>query len=176
MRGVIVRAASVDETGVVDVLASAIGDDPQKIRTVVQRYRDDPAVTLLIATDRGLPVGAVGYTVGNQQSPYCTSRQHIPHGGPGLRRRLLEQVRRGVAIDLPLVAETDTDGVGFYTAVGFIVTSLGEKYPRRAEIPRTPRRTTLPKQEVTGTRISRTATWRCSRPPLREPAEQTVWV
>lgn len=128
-RGVIVREASVDETGVVDVLALAVGDDPQKIRTVVQLYRDDPAVTLLIATDRGLPVGAVGYIVG--ESAITVLHIATTHSArrTGLGRRLLDEVRHAVAVDLPLVAETDTDGVGFYTALGFIVTSLGEKYP-----------------------------------------------
>ncbi|BBY66737.1 hypothetical protein MHEL_49800 [Mycolicibacterium helvum] len=30
---------------------------------------------------------------------------------------------------LPLIAETDVEGVGFYRAIGFTVTALGEKYP-----------------------------------------------
>lgn len=46
----------------------------------------------------------------------------------GLGRRLLAEVRRAVA-GLPLVAETDADGVDFYAAVGFTITPLGEMYP-----------------------------------------------
>lgn len=30
---------------------------------------------------------------------------------------------------LPIVAETDIDSVGFYRQLGFVVTTLGEKYP-----------------------------------------------
>jgi hypothetical protein len=47
----------------------------------------------------------------------------------GIGRQLLAAVRRAVRDTLPLIAETDADSVGLYTATGFIVTSLGEKYP-----------------------------------------------
>ncbi len=30
---------------------------------------------------------------------------------------------------LPIVAETDRSALGFYVALGFTMTSLGEKYP-----------------------------------------------
>jgi GNAT superfamily N-acetyltransferase len=94
-----------------------------------RRYRDDPAVTLLVATDRGLPIGAVGYSVDG----FAITLLHIATAHSvrrtGLGRRLRAEVRQATPAGLPLVAETDTDGVAFYTATGFTVTSLGEKYP-----------------------------------------------
>jgi len=38
----------------------------------------------------------------------------------------LAEVHHAAPTNLPLLAETDTDGVGFYTATGFTVTPLGE--------------------------------------------------
>ena len=89
---VIVRAADIDELGVVDVVALAIGDDPQKIRATVERYRDDPAVRLLVATDCGIPVGVVGYigreirdhTVAHRDNPVrAADRTRTPPPGRG---------------------------------------------------------------------------------------------
>jgi hypothetical protein len=47
----------------------------------------------------------------------------------GVGRRLLAAVRQATPAALPLIAETDTHSVGFYTATGFAVVSLREKYP-----------------------------------------------
>lgn len=126
---VIVRAADIDESGVADVLALAIGDDPQKICATVEQYRNDPAVTLLVATDRGMPVAAVGYTAGATAITLLHIATSQSARRTGLGRRLLVEVRRAVPAGLPLVAETDADAVGFYVATGFTATSLGEKYP-----------------------------------------------
>lgn len=126
---VIVRAADIDELGVVDVLALAIGDDPQKIRTTVNYYRDDPAVMLLVATDRGEPVAAVGYTVEEAAITLLHIATIQSARRTGLGRRLLTEVRRAATAGLPLIAETDADGMGFYAATGFTITALGEKYP-----------------------------------------------
>ncbi|EHB55131.1 GCN5-related N-acetyltransferase [Mycolicibacterium rhodesiae JS60] len=125
---VFVRAAEIDERGVADVVALAIGDDPQKIRAAVERYRDDQRVRLLVATVRGIPVGVVGYTVEKSAITLLHIATIPSERRTGLGRRLLAEVRGAVA-DLPLAAETDADSVGFYAATGFTITPLGEKYP-----------------------------------------------
>ncbi|KWX76106.1 GNAT family N-acetyltransferase [Paenibacillus jilunlii] len=48
--------------------------------------------------------------------------------GRGIGRAMVEELRRCKGNDM-LRAETDLDGVGFYRKSGFVVTSLGEKYP-----------------------------------------------
>ena len=48
--------------------------------------------------------------------------------GRGIGRRLLTEVLAAVGAT-ELVAQTDTDAVGFYRACGFAVSSLGEMYP-----------------------------------------------
>jgi ribosomal protein S18 acetylase RimI-like enzyme len=52
---------------------------------------------------------------------------HLRRAGVGTA--LLDALRRAVPAGAPIVAETDRNGVGFYAATGFTVTSLGEKYP-----------------------------------------------
>jgi ribosomal protein S18 acetylase RimI-like enzyme len=47
----------------------------------------------------------------------------------GVGSRLLAELWRRVPPELPIAAETDHDAVAFYAANGFVVTSLGEKYP-----------------------------------------------
>jgi trans-aconitate methyltransferase/GNAT superfamily N-acetyltransferase len=130
MRSVhVVPADSVSEVGVVDLLAQAVGGDPQRVHEAVQRYRDDPAAVLLVAMADHRPVGAAGYLVGDSETVllHIATAQSVRRTGIG--RQLLASVRRAVPSTQPLIAETDADGVGFYTATGFAVTSLGEKYP-----------------------------------------------
>lgn len=126
---VTIRAASVDDVGVAETLAMAVGNDPPQIRTAVDRYRNDPAVHLLVATQGGDPFGVVGYTVDDASVTvlHIATARHVRRTGVG--RRLLEAVLEAAPAGLPLVAETDADGVGFYAATGFSVTPLGEKYP-----------------------------------------------
>jgi ribosomal protein S18 acetylase RimI-like enzyme len=129
MRSIEVGVASVDEVGVVDLLALAVGGNPSQLRETVQRYRDDPAITLLAARDNDVHLGIAGYTVGYKEITllHIATAQAARQSGVG--RRLLGAVRRASPTTLPLIAETDTDTVGFYTATGFTVISLGEKYP-----------------------------------------------
>ena len=49
------------------------------------------------------------------------------HRSSGHARALVRAARAQTG--LPLVAETDSDAVGFYRACGFEVTGLGERYP-----------------------------------------------
>lgn len=126
---VTVRAASVDQSGVVELLALAVGDDLEKVRAEVLRYRNDPAVTLLVAINRGRPVGVAGYSIGESEITLWHIATDPFMRRTGVGRRLLTHVRDAAPADLPLVTETDVDAVGFYTSTGFTVSALGEKYP-----------------------------------------------
>lgn len=129
MRSIEVVMASIDEVGVVDLLALAASGNPSQLRETVQRYRDDPAITLLVARDNNMPIGIAGYTVRANEITLLHIATAPAARQCGVGRRLLVAVRRATPAALPLVAETDTESVGFYTATGFTVTTLGEKYP-----------------------------------------------
>lgn len=129
MRSIAIVVASVDEVGVVDLLALAAGGNPLQLRETVQRYREDPAITLLAARENNVAIGIAGYTVGDSAITLLHIATAPAARQCGVGRRLLVAVRRATPTTLPLIAETDTDSVGFYTSTGFTVSSLGDKYP-----------------------------------------------
>lgn len=97
----------------------------------LRRYRDDPNAQLLVAMHANETVGLAGYRVAADAAEiellHVATASHVRRRGVG--RRLLAEVRRDAPPGLPLVAETDDAAVPFYSAAGFTVTSLGEKYP-----------------------------------------------
>jgi GNAT superfamily N-acetyltransferase len=129
MRSIQVMPASVEEAGVVDLLALAAGPGQQRIEETVQRYRDDSAAVLLVAIANHIPVGVAGYTVSQSEIVLLHIATALDARRTGVGRRLLTEVRRAGPGRLPLVAETDADSLGFYVDNDFAVQSLGEKYP-----------------------------------------------
>lgn len=120
-----------DDAEVRRLLALAAGGGELGVNAAVRQYQDDTSATLLIATLAGKAVGLVGYKVVGHAMVvllHVATAPHVRRNGVG--RRLVEEVRRGAAPQLPVVAETDRDGVNFYRAMGFTVASLGEKYPK----------------------------------------------
>jgi ribosomal protein S18 acetylase RimI-like enzyme len=112
-------------------LALATGGGQDRVDEAVRRYRDDPNAQLLVAMLANETVGLAGYTVATDAAEvellHVATASHVRRSGVG--RRLLAEVRRAAPSGLPVVAETDDAAVLFYSAVGFTVTSLGEKYP-----------------------------------------------
>jgi ribosomal protein S18 acetylase RimI-like enzyme len=126
---IVIHATTIDHSpATARVLALATGDD-QRLRQVIQRYRDDPGAALLVAVAKHDIVGVIGYAVGAS----AVSLLHIataPHArNTGVGTQLVDAMRRAVPAGLPILAETDQDAVGFYAANNFAITSLGEKYP-----------------------------------------------
>jgi ribosomal protein S18 acetylase RimI-like enzyme len=118
----------IDEPGVAELLAYAVGENSNQFEDIVQAYREDPAVELLVATINHEPVGVLGHRV--------TSEIEVLHIATALDRRragvgsrLLGALPHTRGHRLPIVAETDSDAVGFYAANNFTITSLGEKHP-----------------------------------------------
>ena len=114
---------------VASLLGPAVGGGQPRLQRAIQRYRDDPATALLAAVVDDEIVGVIGYAAGDSEVTVL----HIataPHArGAGVGTHLLAAVRRAFPAGVPIVAETDEDALGFYTANDFTATSLGEKYP-----------------------------------------------
>jgi ribosomal protein S18 acetylase RimI-like enzyme len=124
-----VAVASVDEPGLAELLAFAVGDDADRVKHVVSRYRDESSARLLVAMSGQRPVAVLGYMVTEDRvivlhiaTATCVRRA-------GIATALLTELRRRIPRGLPITAETDADAVGFYRSNGFAITSLGEKYP-----------------------------------------------
>jgi GNAT superfamily N-acetyltransferase/predicted nucleotidyltransferase len=123
-----IRPAGIDEAGMPELLALAVGDK-RRCDDAVQQYRNDSAAMLLGATVDGDVVGILGYTVSDSAVTvlHIATAARLRRAGVGTA--LLGGLRRAVPTGLPIIAETDGDGVEFYAAHGFTVASLGEKYP-----------------------------------------------
>lgn len=124
-----VSRASVNDEGVLDLLGMAVGGDRDRVDRVVEQYRQDPRLVLLRASIGGDLVGVVGYTVQSAEVVvlHIATRENSRRSGVG--SRMLRAVREFTPSHVRLVAETDSDAVGFYIANGFVAESLGEKYP-----------------------------------------------
>jgi GNAT superfamily N-acetyltransferase len=129
VRSIEVVVGSVNDVGIVDLLTMAVGGNPSRLRETVQRYRDDPAITLLVAVETSVPIGIAGYIVRDNEIRLLHIATAHSARRIGVGRLLLAAVCRAGPGTLPLIAETDSDGLGFYTAAGFTIVSLGERYP-----------------------------------------------
>jgi ribosomal protein S18 acetylase RimI-like enzyme len=121
--------AITDADAVTGLIALAAGSERQRMEQALRLYRDNPAAKLLIAVIDHEPVGVVGYTEGDSEVTllHIATAEHVRRMGVG--SRLLAEVRRSAPPGAPIVGETDNDALGFYSATGFVITSLGEKYP-----------------------------------------------
>lgn len=123
-----IRPASVDETGITELIAFAVGSGEQCLPEAVQSYRADSAANLLVAIRDRTPMAVLGYSLASTEVTihHVATAPHARRAGVG--SRLLTTLRRSAPRDLPLVAETDINALGFYVANRFVVTALGEKY------------------------------------------------
>jgi ribosomal protein S18 acetylase RimI-like enzyme len=124
-----VSPADIDDEGVRALLATAAGGGRERVYRIAEQYRQDPKSSLLRASIGGLLAGVVGYTLRGTDIVVL----HIATGENSRRRgighQMLQAVREAAPGHLRLVAETDSEAVGFYIANGFVIESLGEKYP-----------------------------------------------
>jgi GNAT superfamily N-acetyltransferase len=109
------------------VLAEAVGGDT-KTADVLARYRRDRAWQLLTAEPGGRCVGVAGYTVDDSEVTLLHIAVVPTDRRTGYGRALISAILARNQHCQRVVAETDADAVGFYRALGFVVTLLGEKY------------------------------------------------
>lgn len=120
-----IRPASPDEPGLRELLALAATDADRAL----QHYQKDSTAILLAATVDDDLAGILGYAADDSAVTVLHIATATRLRRVGVGTALLDALRRSVPAGLPIVAETDRDGVEFYAANGFTVTSLGEKYP-----------------------------------------------
>lgn len=125
-----IRFGTVDDAGITDLLSSAVGPNVDRLEEVLRSYREDPTITLLIATVDHEPAGMVGYRTTDTEVILLHLATAPDRRRTGVGSRLVNALC-AERPHLPIVAETDTDGVNFYAANNFTVTPLGETYPGR---------------------------------------------
>jgi len=101
----------------------------EKMRRLAGEYGGDPNVSAYALYDGQEPVGVIVLRRITSCSCEILGIATTPdHRAKGIGRKM---VRHAVAQSgyAELLAETDDDAVDFYRKCGFVITSLGEKYP-----------------------------------------------
>ncbi|MET0385125.1 MAG: GNAT family N-acetyltransferase [Polyangiales bacterium] len=108
---------------------SDAAEKQRQVDRVLAAYQHDPELRLWGMDDASGLAGLIGLQL---VSPHDAVIQHIvvhSHArARGLGRALIAEACRRCELQR-LTAETDRDAVQFYRQCGFVVTSLGEKYP-----------------------------------------------
>lgn len=121
--------SKLEEPAVQELLASAIFPDPDKIEKAVNAYRQEESLQIIGYENEGTLVGIVGFRLDEDRIMEIRHIAVIPEErgkgyGRGMVLELLLQQN-----PVKIVAETDEDAVDFYRSIGFMIESLGEKYP-----------------------------------------------
>jgi ribosomal protein S18 acetylase RimI-like enzyme len=119
----------LSDPAVLALLALSVYPDPARLEQARRRYLEETDWRLLGLEESALLVGSIGLEL---SGPGQATIQHIgvveAQRGQGVGRRLIERASVQLRLDT-LQAETDAEAAQFYRRCGFIVTSLGERYP-----------------------------------------------
>ena len=107
----------------------AVGGGQDRTDRIVEQYRPDPRLVLLCASIGDDLVGVVGYKVQTTEVVILHIATSEDSRRTGIGRCMLRAVREAIPSRARLVAETDSEAVGFYIADGFVAESLGQQYP-----------------------------------------------
>ncbi|MFC5653406.1 GNAT family N-acetyltransferase [Paenibacillus solisilvae] len=114
---------------VMNLLAECMWPDNERLENEYRNYRSDDSRILLGKMMNNQLVGLIGIAL---LSPGKAELKHISvkqgYRNQGLGKEMLEEIVEKLSLT-ELAAETDKDAVNFYRRTGFLITSLGEKYP-----------------------------------------------
>lgn len=122
--------AQVKPAKVKELLATAVFNPTgERLNAILSNVYSSPANKLFLLTHEGQALGLVGVRrVGDAAAEILHIAVDAGTRQQGIGRRMIDELLRVEALS-ELVAETDQDAVGFYRRCGFVVKSLGEKYP-----------------------------------------------
>jgi ribosomal protein S18 acetylase RimI-like enzyme len=123
-------AGRLDAPNVVALLALSVGfPTPQKLQTVMSRYREHAQWKLLGIEQDEVLAGCIGVKLASDASAVIHNiAVAVEFRERGYGRTMIEEVGEQFQLR-ELEAETDADAVAFYRRCGFEITSLGERYP-----------------------------------------------
>ncbi|WP_216624901.1 GNAT family N-acetyltransferase [Paenibacillus foliorum] len=107
--------------------------DTEKINRIVKAYEENPLRAVYAyyqETQDAAATAIIGLKLNPEEKHAMILHIAVDHNlrGTGIGRKLIDEV---ISINdiTSLEAETDKDAVNFYRSSGFIIKSLGEKYP-----------------------------------------------
>jgi ribosomal protein S18 acetylase RimI-like enzyme len=119
----------IEEPQIQELLSYSIFPDPEQLDRAIAVYKADEATHLYVYESEERYVGIIGYRLDEHKVMHLLHLAVEPESrGVGFGRGILLET---IAEFQParIVTETDEEAVEFYRNVGFVINSLGEKYP-----------------------------------------------
>lgn len=119
----------LNDSSIQELIGYSTLQDPEQLSQVISTYESDTVYELYGMVSEEEIVGIVGCT---QQEEGTVVIRHLAVKpecrGAGFGRGLILELIQKLE-PTTLIAETDEEAVEFYRSIGFIIESLGEKYP-----------------------------------------------
>lgn len=121
--------SKLQETAIQELLSYSVFPDPDELEKAIKRYESDSNMWLYGYESEGVLVGIIGFRIDDTQEMTIQHLAVEPHSrgagfGRGIILEMIEEMH-----PVKIMAETDEDAVQFYRSIGFVIRSLGEKYP-----------------------------------------------
>ncbi|MDQ0898141.1 ribosomal protein S18 acetylase RimI-like enzyme [Paenibacillus sp. V4I7] len=119
----------LNEIEIQELLSYSVFPDPEALQPVIERYENDANLWLFGYESEGILVGIIGFELSDNQEMTITHLAVEPESrGVGFGRGIILEIIEDMH-PVRIVAETDEESVQFYRNIGFVIRSLGEKYP-----------------------------------------------
>nr|WP_193580796.1 GNAT family N-acetyltransferase [Paenibacillus aceris] len=111
------------------MLSYSVFPDTDELEKSINLYENDSNMWLYGYESEGILVGIIGFRIDDAQEMTIQHLAVEPHSrgagfGRGIILEMIEEMH-----PVKIMAETDEDAVQFYRSIGFVIRSLGEKYP-----------------------------------------------
>ncbi|MBP1962157.1 GNAT family N-acetyltransferase [Paenibacillus aceris] len=119
----------LQETAIQELLSYSVFPDTDELEKSINLYENDSNMWLYGYESEGILVGIIGFRIDDAQEMTIQHLAVEPHSrgagfGRGIILEMIEEMH-----PVKIMAETDEDAVQFYRSIGFVIRSLGEKYP-----------------------------------------------
>ncbi|MNR27515.1 Acetyltransferase (GNAT) family protein [compost metagenome] len=111
------------------LLGYSVFPDDDSLQLALSEYEKDEDAWLFAYESEGILVGIIGFKMNAKQEMTLNHLAVEPESrGVGFGRGMLLEIIEDMQ-PTRITAETDEEAVQFYRNVGFVISSLGEKYP-----------------------------------------------
>ncbi|MFB5674004.1 GNAT family N-acetyltransferase [Paenibacillus terreus] len=128
MRLIEYRNGTASIVEVKQLLSYAAGSSSERLNQILDKVYSGPNTKLYVMTDNNMVLGIIGSKRSEDSAEILHLAVDTHKRRQGIGRNMVDE---WMALEWPVevTAKTDHDAVGFYRKYGFIIHSLGEKYP-----------------------------------------------
>ncbi|UKS30776.1 GNAT family N-acetyltransferase [Paenibacillus sp. HWE-109] len=121
--------SKIQEPEIQEMLSYSVFPDPDHLVQTIEQYESKSDMWLYGYESEGVMVGIIGFRINDAQEMTIAHLAVEPESrGVGFGRGIILEIIEEMH-PLRIEAETDEDTVQFYRNIGFVIRSLGEKYP-----------------------------------------------